>query len=255
MKKILALTLCILNMSLAEKTAFGSDSYETGFTGYLYNLKNKPDGKKTKVRDTSSFYKAFDKLAKIKFADEALFKYQTADESNDLKFLNIKKTDADQAPTEFGSSYIDPKQIIMVYKGVLEEAPKKRIRFAGLFDDVISVLVNGKMVFYAAYHKSKIKYKTIESNRRKKHGHTQFGFGEYVTLKKGDEITLVLAEVPGGLIGGCLMVQEEGFEYKKDSYEDPVLHPFVCADLSPQERKSLSKKFETRDIPKFSFEK
>jgi len=169
MKK-LTITLLLLGPLLAEKTAFGSLEYNTGFTGNLYNLKADQNGDKTDVNSNSSFYEAFGDLIRKKFSDKALAKFQIADEANDLRYLNVNSMKASEAPTEFGSSYIDPQQIIIVYKGTLESAPVKPIRFAGVFDDAMCVLVNGKVVFYVSRHEDELRHKPKEeSNRRLSH--------------------------------------------------------------------------------------
>lgn len=260
MKQFLFSTVLALSSFVyASGSSFGDTAFNTGFVGYLYDLKEDDKGKPTDVVESSStlsgFYDAFGSLIRKKFSDKSLGKYAAADEANSLKYFVVKSTKAEEAPAEFGSPYIKPKQIIMVYKGVLEEAPEEELRFAGVFDDAMCVLVNGKLVFYVSRHEDELRYKPEEvSNRRKKDGVSYVGYGDYLKLRKGDEITLVAAEVPGGSMSGRLLVQLKDFEYEKDKHEDPILHPFVCSELTDDDEKFLKQNQTTvEELPVFKF--
>ncbi|MFC5049817.1 hypothetical protein ACFPK9_04215 [Rubritalea spongiae] len=260
MKKfILPTALALYSVLQASASSFGDTASKTGFVGYLYDLKADEKGEPTDVVESGSsltgFYDAFGSLIRKKFSDKALSKYASADEANSLKYFIVPHTKAEEAPAEFGSPYIKPNQIIMVYKGVIEEAPKEEFRFAGVFDDAMCVLVNGKLVFYVSRHEDELRYKPDEvSNRRKKDGVSYVGYGEYLELEKGDEVTLVAAEVPGGGMSGKLLVQLKDYEYKKDSHEDPILHPFVCAELDAEDESVLKSSGVTMTgIPQFKF--
>ncbi|MGJ8671757.1 hypothetical protein [Rubritalea sp.] len=247
-----------------ENIAFGSSAFETGFVGNLYDLKQDEEGKPTEVgeaRDSKmAFYEAFKDLIRKGFSDKSLSEYRMADEANELKYLIVPRMKAEEAPTVFGSSYIDPKQVIIVYKGVIKKAPSKSLRFAGVFDDAMCVLVNGKLVFYVSRHEDELRYKPADvSNRRKESksgGLDDIAYGEYIELKKGDELTLVAAEIPGGGISGKLLVQLERGRYQEDSFEDPKLPPFFCGDPSREDLATLkSLGVAVDDIPEFEFER
>ncbi|MGJ8672569.1 hypothetical protein [Rubritalea sp.] len=261
MKKLFLFTVFTFCSQLhADDAPFGDSSYKTGFGGYLYDLKKDEKGEATEVAQGSGnsltrFYEAFGDLIRKKFSERALDKYAVADEYNGLKYFYVKSIKAEEAPAQFGSSYIDPMQIIMVYKGIVEEAPKKEFRFAGVFDDAMCVLVNGKLVFYVSRHEDELRYKPAEvSKRRKDEGVNHMAYGNYIKLNKGDELTLVAAEVPGGGMSGKLLVQLKGYKYEDDKYEDPVLHPFVCAELTEEDEKLLGGSQSTlEDLPTFRF--
>ncbi|MEP4077196.1 hypothetical protein [Haloferula sp.] len=126
--------------------------------------------------------------------------------------------DAEAASEVFGSDYIDPKEIIRVYEGLIESDPEGEFRFAGVFDDVICAIVNKKLVFYVSRHEGELRYKPDEkSNRRKsadKNELSYLAYGDYIALEKGGEVTLVLGEIPGGNISGELLVQLKEHEYE-----------------------------------------
>ena len=264
MKPLSIIAALTLLGSANEQTAFGDQSFETGFSGFLYDLKQDMEGETTEVGEPggssfNKFYDAFEDLIRKKFSDKELGKYRIADETNSLKYFAVPSLQADQAPTEFGSSYIDPKQIIMVYKGTVESAPAQELRFGGVFDDAMCVLVNGKVVFYISRHEDQLRYKPkTPSRQRKKEGVNYVGYGDYIRLKKGDEVTLVAAEIPGGQIGGHLLVQLKNYQYDLNSYKDPIVHPFVCDEnLTENELLNLQKLTKTtiKDLPIISFQK
>ncbi|MGJ8634232.1 MAG: hypothetical protein ACSHX7_09960 [Luteolibacter sp.] len=248
---------------------FGSKEEFTGLTGNLYDLKNTADREPTDMAPDGKVkydecYEAIEDLAKKGFRDKDLDEYATGDITRDLKALAIKTTDANIVPTAFGSPEIEATGIIIVYKGTIEEAPEKKIRFGGWFDDAMLVLVNGEVVFYTAWREGKTRYKSEEFGKQRAAmiketgGVTGLGdaYGEYLQLKKGDVVQIVIAEIPGGRVGGALKVQEEGKTYRKDDHGDPILPPFVVGKLSRDEEEALENtplKLKFTSIPKFKF--
>ena len=114
------------------QTIFGSFDFNTGLTGNLYDLKNTPERDPTDVAPDGKVkyegcYEAIEDLAKKGFRDKDLADYRIGDASCDLKTLAIKTLDAIALPAAFGSPEIDPTGIIVVYKGVIAEAPEKEI--------------------------------------------------------------------------------------------------------------------------------
>gem|GEM_PF-4962381 len=239
MKKLTLLSVAIssllvvpfLNAEEKETNYFGYRQ-NTGLIGYLYDLKpddfEESEGPLNRARmkvSVNAFYEEFEPLMRKKLRESDFNKYVKAEESAYLKFLNVPIIDAKDAPKEFGSSYIFPEQIVMIYEGEIEKAPKEKFRFAGTFDDLLCVFVNNKLVFYVSYQEDKLRYKPDEiSNQREQAGrqgirHT--AYGEYIKLKKGDEIKICIAEIPGGLITGRLQVQMSNVEYEENKFEDP----------------------------------
>ncbi len=236
-------------LGLAQEMPFGAMYYETGFTGNLFDLKRDYDGNPTDVAsgngktNLDEFYKAFGRMIKKGFSNKALEDYGIADEMVNLKYLNIKGIAAEEAPSAFGSSYIEPSGIVAVYSGKIEQAPMTPVRFSGVFDDAIVVLVNGEVALYVSRHIGKLRRydpKTV-SNARKKGNVGQPAYGPYLRLKKGDEIKLIIAEIPGGSMGGYLDIQVQGHEYPTDKLGDPILHPFLTVPLTADLQKELNK--------------
>lgn len=243
-----------------ESSYFGYYDKDTGLKGFLYDLKttykNEPSELGESKNDVkAAYYEVLGSLIRKKFKQSELSKYLQAEESNYLKFLYIPTISAEGTTKEFGSAYIEPKQVVIVYEGIIEEAPEGKFRFAGVFDDVLCVMVNDKIVFYASYQEKELRYKPTKiSNRRKTEGVKYMAFGKDITVRKGNNIKIILGEVPGGKVDGSLHFQMENVEYKKDAHDDPILHPFITDELTDEERKKLpANRFNLDKIPVFKF--
>ncbi|WP_411827810.1 hypothetical protein [Luteolibacter sp. AS25] len=241
----------------------------TGLRGYLYDLKTTAEFEFTDIAKNGKVnpdecYELIGDLARKGFRQKDLDEFRIGDTYCDLKNLSLKYSAAAVAPAAFGTPEIDPTGILIVYKGTIEEAPDKEIRFGGWFDDAMLVLVNGKVVFYTAWREGKTKYKSAEFGKfrankvKETGGMTGSGdaYGDYLQLRKGDVVQIALAEIPGGKIGGVLKVQVKGQSYRNDKNDDPILHPFIAGKLSRDEEKALEKtgfEYNLRSIPEFKF--
>lgn len=271
---MIKLSKCILTHSLifaasaaplsAEVNIFGDTDNDTGLAGYLYDLKFDNENEPSKLVDSKGkfdakkFYKLFEDLIKKEFDDKTMAEYKIADECCYFRYLSVKLTQAKLAPTAFGSSYIDPTGIVIIYEGIIEEAPQKEFRFAGTFDDAMVIFVNDKVVFYSAYQDFNRYEPDEESNQRKDGSPRGLAYGDYITLNKDDTVKIVLAEVPGGSIGGTLQVQLKSFRYDLNSFKDPILHPFSTIAIKRDEEKELKSsgyQYEYNRMPEFVFKK
>ena len=259
MKLITLFTLfCSISFLHGEEDYFGANKEATGLVGYLYNLKHDSEGNPSAAlgghANSRNYYKLLEELLDKGLKDQDLEKYQIADTSCNFEYMAFKHRDAESAPTAFGSAYIQPKAILMVYSGVIEEAPEEELRFAGYFDDALMVLVNGEVVFYNAIEKFNKFKPDVPASSPGSHD----AYGKYITLKKGDKLKIAFAEVPGGSIGGTLRVQLRKFRYRENHNDEPVLHPFVAKKVNRALEKEMQNRgipFEDRRIPRFIFTK
>ncbi len=255
---ILLSILYSAGLTYGEVDYFGVSKEDTGLHGFLYDLKNDAKGEPSAAlgggADPRKYYKLLEKLLEKGLESKELEKYKAADTSCNFEYMAFKYASAKLAPTAFGSSYIDPKAILIVYSGVIEEAPDDELRFAGYFDDAVMVLVNGKLVFYNAMQNfNKFRPEVAASSAGQNDS-----YGKYITLKKGDKIKIAFSEVPGGSIGGALRVQLKKFRYKENKKGDPILHPFVARKVDRKLEKEMESRgldFEDRRIPEFIFTK
>ena len=79
--------------------------------------------------------------------------------------------------------------------------------------------------------------------------------GDFVDLNAGDKLRIVVAEVPGGRMGGGLFIEEEGVEnpgMKNDGKYRFI--PFSTSDLTDEDVELLKAKkmpIETKKVPFF----
>ena len=251
--------MCLsLGLAYAENDYFGADKEATGLLGFLYDLKNDSEDNPSEAlggrSDTRKYYKELERLLENGLKDEDLNQYKIADTSCNFEYMAVSKSPADLAPAAFGSPSIEPKGILIVYSGVIEEAPEEEFRFAGHFDDALMVLVNGEVVFYNAFQDFN-KYKPVQASSS---GVLGDAFGKFITLKKGDKVKVAFAEIPGGSIRGALKVELKKFNYKENRHGAPVIHPFVAREVDRKLEKEMEERgmeFEDRRIPEFIFVK
>jgi len=240
------------------------ESGETGgMVGHLYDLKTDKDGEKTNVVmsnglvNQATFKDALLELIESNFKEEDLSEYFIAE--SDLAFTNLffKNIKAKEAPEAFDCSYIDPSGLLIIYEGVIEKAEMGEFRFVGAFDDILHVYLNDKLVLDGSYHNwTEFKYED-------EHPHaylTGIGnkYGKWVRMKPGDRLRIVLAEVPGGHMGGGLQIQEKDRKYRKDDHDHPILAPFCLEKLSRDDKKRLESygaPVDIRRIPEFRIKK
>lgn len=261
-KCTIALTVLASQFAHCEQDYFGKKKEPTGLAGNLFDLKNDFQLKPTPVANGGSvnmdeFYKAFDALIEQGFSAKALEKYSIGDETCNFEYMAVRSAEAAKVPEAFGSPYIDPRGVVILYEGVIEKAPKKEFRFAGSFDDAVAVVVNGKCVFYNSFHDlSKLKSKELSKRKKETNSKGADVYGDFITLKEGDAVKIAFAEVPGGRIGGALKVELKKFNYDEDDYDDPILHPFVARKVKRDLEKELAStgiKLELKRIPEFIF--
>ena len=80
-----------------------------------------------------------------------------------------------------------------------------------------------------------------------------FKIGNYMSIKPGSELRIVIGETPGGLVGGALFIQEEGKQYREENGH-LVLPPFATSPLREEDKERLSNMripIEVEDVPLF----
>ena len=76
---------------------------------------------------------------------------------------------------------------------------------------------------------------------------------EYISIKPGSHIRIVIGETPGGYVGGALLIQEQGKKYREEN-GSLVLPPFATSPLREEDKERLSNMrspIEVEDVPLF----
>lgn len=237
-----------------------------GMTGHFYDLKHKRDGTPTKLgqfyKDTTDHssrvvvYKdEIKKITRSRFSDKRMANYYKA--SIKLNFTNMvmKQKPADTATRAFKvEKYVDPSGWMITYEGELLSAPEGKFRFVGRYDDLLLVYINGRVVFDGSWSEHSNGFDRGKELPWRSFIEIPMRASRYVQFKQGDKIRIVIGESPGGLVGGCLLIQQKGKEYKKDSSGFPILPPFCTKPLRDKDKeriRTIGYPFEVDDVPVF----
>lgn len=190
------------------------------------------------------------------FSEKVLAPYYKAKQSLSFTHLIMGAEPATVAPEAFNvQDEVTATGWIVVYEGIITPPKNKKYRFVGVFDDILLVFINGKIVFdgsYSAYSPEYFKGEAFKGTSIFKHrGMRQ---SPYVSIKSGDKLRIVIGETPGGSLGGGLLVQEEGKEYELCLDGSPKLPPFSTEKLTKEQKERLSnmnRPLEVDDVPIF----
>lgn len=251
----------------ATFTLFGSKA-NTGISGHIYDLKKSPDGKQSdiynKIGDipknkyTAAYLRTEDasKLVKSKYSQSSLKKYYRSAEMLNFTFLVVDKASADTGPKAFNAEKdIKPLSWVAVYEGAFAEDAKDAFRFWGVFDDILIVYINNKIVFDGSWGKGFSSDYNKMQTASMSHGisglREKSKMSEYITPKAGDKIRIVVGEIPGGSLGGGLFVEE-----KKNEGKNLKPIPFVTVPVEGEVKSILRDKgvdLDLRDVPVYNF--
>lgn len=234
---------------------FGSSNVNSGgLKGFIYDLKQSPDGKPLPYTP-ASFVVSARSLIENQFDDSAFKDYFKAPTPLYLTRLAVPMAPAEDGPSFFDAEKeIEPRGWIAHYRGTVTVPKSGKYRFSGGGDDFVHVMINGKTVFnYFQTLESldpKTKgYKPEQPTARRRAPFTKAGwwirYGEWVDLRAGQQIKLDIAvgETPGGQVGFLLQLEEKGVKYETVSDGNPILPLFTTAPISKKEEKELKEQY------------
>jgi len=213
--------------------------------------------------------------------EHSLEKYYQASQKLYNTKIYIPIISADEAPKAFGcDKEVQPRCWIAIYRGVVSPPKSGKFRFVGAGDDVLAVRFNGHPVFDHGYTQGTSglympghvgvmdgtkKDREVENIIRESPMRVPVTFYKYDTtqnwnnslggLAVGPEfsvnagnnypIEIMISEIPGGLMGAALMIQEDGVTYEKTSNGSPILPIFrLDNSLPPKEAKDGSPPYD-----------
>jgi hypothetical protein len=141
----------------------------------------------------------------------------------------VPTIDADEGPKAFEmEKLVKPSRWLVHYKGKVSPAQDGVYHFVGGGDDYMVVRFNGKLVLdhgwqHATDWKGE-KYYNYEAASIPK----GFARGDKMELKAGQwyEMEVLIGEEPGGKASFCLLLEQEGIDYRKDKKGNPILPVF-----------------------------
>jgi|GEM_PF-3379347 len=229
-----------------------------GLQGSLYDLKQDRSKKTNKQYMVSTYQK----LEKSRFSDSSLRDFYKAPEN--LSFTNLvmsAQTDAAIGPESFGAKKeVEPSAWIVVYQGRLGKVPSGDYQFVGLFDDILMVYVDDKLVLDASFGPDYSNLKQVAKPGAVMRRGKPMIVGKWVSLRQGVKLKIIVGESPGGHLGGGLFIREKGKKYDQEEGGD-VLPPFTTVELSAEDKSRMKKipmmnlsgnfPIELNDVPVF----
>ena len=235
-------------------TLFGKVGGQGGLVGKFYDLKRDKKKKLTSLgelyttsrRRLPAYAKFIGESARKGFNPSDFNKYFVS--KTKLSFTNLamsQNTSALEAPKAFQAEDVEPSGWLVIYEGKIggPSFGSDRVRFAGVFDDFVFVYINGKLVLNGScipansFGLPEDKVKPGFHNRRSQ----PIKIGDWVDLRKTNDIKIVLGESPGGQMGGFLLIEQEGQKYDDDGAGGKKLPPFVTERLDSKTKARLSK--------------
>jgi hypothetical protein len=186
----------------------------------------------------------------------------------------IPKMPADEAPKAFQCEKdVQPSRWIVVYRGSVSPQRSGHYRFVGAGDDVLVVRFDGKVVLDHGYtsgttgvdiyrnlavFRGEAENKDLERRLRSSLVKPPLVFYQYPTTQNWNSeigglgvgrefearsgisypIEILISEIPGGLFGASLLVEENGQKYEKASTGAPILPIFRTSETLPEATKA-----------------
>lgn len=210
--------------------------------GTLYDFKRTADGKPRRVDYWNDLKAIINAKMNRKNAVPNIF-HVTKEVY--LSHLLVEKMAAEKGPEVFGvAKLMEAKQWIAHYQGRVQPEASGRYRLVGHFDDALVVLINGKVVLDSGWDyigkQSPVTGWTprIHVGKYPSFSGQTLTYSDWIELDadKSLPLDIYVGERPGGLIGGVLMVQQEGTTYEKESNGREILPLFCTSHLSYAER-------------------
>jgi len=206
-----ALSSAQLERAGRGSSLFGYASRADGdLVGTLYDLKRDRNG----AARACDFTRDVRSLVEARFSPKALKEFYRVPKPMYLSRLLLPRTPAGEAPAVFGvEGKMEPRQWIIHYTGQFRHYLPCRYRFAGDFDDLLLVFVDGELVLESNWGEPVTAFRPEDHVGK----HLSFTgrpltYGKWFSLKpmRPSRIDIVVGENPGGWVGGCLLVECEG---------------------------------------------
>lgn len=235
-------------------------------TGRLFDFKQTPDrepnddylGDRDSLASGRAYAEIVETLHRRDFSDAAFRDFYQAPNELSLTHLAIPLSPASEGPRYFGAEKeMQPAGWAAHYRGVIRAPESGRYRFAGLADDYMAVVLDGKPRLIASWPSLQPlvvgRWDAAEESGRWKSplAGKALIFGDWVKLEAGQEIQLDLGigERPGGHVGFLLLVEKQGETYRKAADGRPILPLFTTAPFTAETRAEIA-----ADFPDFEFE-
>ena len=227
--------------------------------GEMFDFKRDASGKEIEGWGPNRYWEQARKVINNgKFGPEAETEVYKVPARVALSKIWVPTQKAENGPNAFGvGDKMKPRGWMAHYSANLEPKVSGKFRFIGDFDDFMACFINGKLVLEANWGVYGDTPASV-SGWKSPVGKSPYGIdvvGDWFVLKKGETIRvdICIGERPGGLIGGRLMIEQEGVEYEKDG-DRPIWPLFTSRRLSFREQEDIIKNNEKKGNFKFARE-
>ena len=226
----------------AAGASFGYSGQQRGdLVGTLYDLKRDAKG----APRTPDYVQDVRGILEGRLSAQAFAPFYRATNRTYLTHLFVPVQPAEAGPAAFSAGgEIQPRNWLVHYRGTVRAPRAGRYRFVGMFDDLLVVLVDRRIALEFLWTGDL----TPWAPRDHVDEHPCFAgrplvYGDWIELSpdRPRELDLLVGEHPGGLVGGVLMIEEEGATYERAANGRPILPLFAVQAPDPAARLRLSR--------------
>jgi len=255
----------------------GGQNVEGCLIGTIIDFKRNADGTPRAEYDVKrGYWEDVRSLVKARFSPSAMSQFFVPNRRVALSHLWIPPQEAANGPKAFGvEKVMKPSGFAVYYKGYLKSNEDRKFRLWGYFDDMMLVMVDGKVVLEYEWNARADRPCPVAGwtpSDRKAVGkvkcpqaHGVMNPGEWITMKAGETVVveMVVGERPGGFLGGLVLIEEDGVKYPKNPDGTTVLPIFCMRPLAESTKMDLAKgkyrmgvdspRFNSRKVTEFAF--
>ncbi|MGE9295907.1 MAG: hypothetical protein ACQKBV_06445 [Puniceicoccales bacterium] len=230
----LALTSIAASPCAAQDSAFGSDDANAALIGILYDLKQTQKGDPSGV-GVQEYPLVLSEFMESDWDEAVLNRFFRVSRPVYASKVFVPMMSAGQAPKAFRvDEVVDPRLIVVHYKGQVVAPMDGVYRLAGFADDFIAARVNGDTVLVAGRGDC-LSPITFPWEAKVPDGfpigNGRVRFGNWFAVRKGEAIDLdvLIGERPGGDFGAWLYIERKGESYPAGE-GSPLLPVFQFAE-------------------------
>ncbi len=222
-------------------TQFGfGDKLKGDLAGAMYDLKR---DRKGSLR-TCDYVQDVRHMVEGKLTREAFSDFYCVPKPLYLAHLLVPKAGAETGPAAFGvGDLMESRNWVVHYTGQLQTSMAGRYRFVGVFDDLLMVLVDGRVVHEFLWTGDPSPWEPKDNVGK----HPCFAgqplvYGDWfeVNSMQNRRLDILVGEHPGGRVGGVLLIQRDGEEYALEPNGRPILPLFTLQPLTPDDEEKLA---------------
>lgn len=246
----------------------GGPNVEGCLIGRIVDFKSNADGTpRAAYSAEGTYWKDAKSLVDRNFSEEALSAFYVPPKRVALTHLWVEPQVSENGPRAFGvADVMKPSGFAVYYTGTLRAPVQGRYRLWGYFDDFMLVRVNGKTVLDAVWNTGGLSagmmtgWQTSDPKAVGRVACPQRGGkmapSDWFTVdaKRPQTLELFVGERPGGMVGGVLLIEQEGVDYAKAADGTSILPVFAVRPLAETTKLELAESAYpmSTDSPRFN---